>query len=79
MLSDLFNVPNVISSKCILHVLFVEVKLPHISIDIVYTRQKYTHCYTYEGVILCMSSASERRRCNVTSSLIGCAHSQNDP
>ena len=31
------------------------------------------------GVILCMCSANERRRYNVTSSLIGWAHSQNDP
>ena len=30
------------------------------------------------GVILCMRPANERRRCNVTSSLTGWAHSQND-
>ena len=31
------------------------------------------------GIILCMGSANERRRYNVTSSLIGWVHSQNDP
>ena len=30
------------------------------------------------GIILCMRSAYERRRYNVTSSLIGCAHAQNE-
>ena len=30
------------------------------------------------GNILCMRPANERRRCNVTSSLIGWAHAQND-
>ena len=34
--------------------------------------------YTYAGVILGMGSANERRRYNVTSSLIGWAHTQND-
>ena len=31
------------------------------------------------GVILCMRPANERRRYNVTSSLIGLAHTQNEP
>ena len=31
------------------------------------------------GIILCMRPANERRRYNVTSSLIGWAHIQNDP
>ena len=31
------------------------------------------------GIILCMRLANERRRYNVTSSLIGWAHTQNDP
>ena len=31
------------------------------------------------GIILCMCQANERRRYNVTSSLIGWAHTQNDP
>ena len=31
------------------------------------------------GIIFCMCPANERRRYNVTSSLIGWAHSQNDP
>ena len=30
------------------------------------------------GIILCMCQANERRRCNVTSPLVGWAHSQND-
>ena len=30
------------------------------------------------GIILCMRLANERRRYNVTSSLIGWAHTQND-
>ena len=38
-----------------------------------------TACNRYTGIILCMRPASERRRYNVTSSLIGWAHSQNDP
>ena len=35
--------------------------------------------YTYAGIILCMRPANERRRYIVTSSLIGWAHTQNDP
>ena len=31
------------------------------------------------GIILCMRPANERRRYNVTSSLIGWAHAQNKP
>ena len=31
------------------------------------------------GIILCMHPANERRRYDVTSSLIGWAHTQNDP
>ena len=31
------------------------------------------------GIILAMGSANERRRYNVTSSLIGWAHTENDP
>ena len=31
------------------------------------------------GIVLCMRSANERRRYNVTSPLIGWAHTQNDP
>ena len=34
---------------------------------------------TMPGIILCMCPANERRRYNVTSSLIGWAHTQNDP
>ena len=34
---------------------------------------------TMAGIILCMHPANERRRYNVTSSLIGWAHSQTDP
>ena len=34
---------------------------------------------TDAGIILCMRPANERRRYIVTSSLIGCAHTQNDP
>ena len=34
---------------------------------------------TGTGIILGMGSANERRRYNVTSSLIGRAHTQNDP
>ena len=34
---------------------------------------------TYSGIILCMRPANGRRRCNATSSLIGWAHTQNDP
>ena len=33
----------------------------------------------YSGIILCMGSVSERQRYIVTSSLIGWAHTQNDP
>ena len=33
----------------------------------------------YSGIILLMRPANERRRYNVTSSLIGWAHAQNDP
>ena len=36
----------------------------------------YSH---YSGIILCMSSANERRRFIVTSSLIGWAHTQTNP
>ena len=36
-------------------------------------------CMQNQGIILGMGSASERRRYNVTSSLIGCAHNRNDP
>ena len=32
----------------------------------------------HTGIILCMCPANERRHYNVTSSLIGCVHSQND-
>ena len=34
---------------------------------------------TEAGIILCTCAANERRRYNVTSSLIGWAHTQNDP
>ena len=34
--------------------------------------------YSYPGIILGMGSANERRRYNVTSSLLGLAHTQND-
>ena len=34
----------------------------------------YVCVYEYAGTILCMRSANERRRYNVTSSLIGWAH-----
>ena len=34
---------------------------------------------TYTGIILCMRPANGRRRYNVTSSLIGWAHTQKDP
>ena len=34
---------------------------------------------TFPGVILCMCPANERWRYNVTSSLIGCARTKNDP
>ena len=34
---------------------------------------------TYSGIILLMCPANERRRYNVTSSLIGWANKQNDP
>ena len=37
------------------------------------------HFNNYAGIILCMRPANERRRYNVTSSLIGWAHTQNDP
>ena len=33
----------------------------------------------YAGIILCMRQTNERRRYNVTSPLIGCAHTQNYP
>ena len=33
----------------------------------------------FSGIILCMHPANERQHCNVTSSLIGWAHAQNDP
>ena len=33
----------------------------------------------HAGIILCMRPANERRRYIVTSSLIGWAHTQNDP
>ena len=36
-------------------------------------------CAVEPGIVLCMSSANERGRYNVTSSLIGWAHIQNDP
>ena len=36
-------------------------------------------CTEYPGIILCMRPAYERRRYNITSSLIGWAHTQNDP
>ena len=32
----------------------------------------------WSGIILCMQPANERRRYNVTSSLIGWVHTQND-
>ena len=35
--------------------------------------------FRYPGIILCMRPANEGRRYNVTSSLIGRAHVQNDP
>ena len=35
--------------------------------------------HTNAGMMLCMVSAKERRRYNVTSSLIGWAHTQYDP
>ena len=35
--------------------------------------------FTYSGIILWMHPANERRCYNVTSSLIGCVHSQNNP
>ena len=34
---------------------------------------------SHPGIILCMCPANERQRYIVTSSLIGCAHTQNDP
>ena len=37
------------------------------------------HTLTYAGLILCMRPANERRRYNETSSLIGWAHTKNDP
>ena len=36
-------------------------------------------CPRYPGIILCMCQANERRRYIVTSSIIGWAHTQNDP
>ena len=39
----------------------------------------YTKFYDLIGFILCMRPANERRRYIVTSSLIGWAHTQNDP
>ena len=36
-------------------------------------------CYIYAGIILGMGAANERWRYNVTSPLIGWAHTQNDP
>ena len=45
-----------------------------------YTCRVFDGQYTYEtGIISCMHPANERRRYNVTSSLIGWAHLQNDP
>ena len=38
-----------------------------------------THVLYHTGIILCMRPVNERRRYNVTSSLIGWAHGQNDP
>ena len=37
------------------------------------------HLIWARGIILCMGSANEWRHCYVTSSLIGWAHTQNDP
>ena len=38
------------------------------------------YLYDYKpGIILCMHPANERQRYNVKSSLIGWAHTQNDP
>ena len=34
---------------------------------------------TLMGIVLCLRPANERRRYNVTSSLIGWAHARNDP
>ena len=45
------------------------------SVAMVMTR----HCIPCTGIILSMGSANERRRYNVTSSLIGWAHTQNGP
>ena len=40
---------------------------------------KYPSLLEVTGIILCMGPANERRRYNVTSSLIGWVHSQNHP
>ena len=37
------------------------------------------HVMQHPGIILCMRPANESRRYNVTSSLIGWVHAQNDP
>ena len=41
--------------------------------------QMMTRSRTSSGIILCMRPVNERWRYNVTSSLIGWAHKQNDP
>ena len=38
-----------------------------------------SQCFYNTGIILCMHPANESRRYHVTSSLIGWAHTQNDP
>ena len=54
---------------------------------LIYNENPYTWCVKSwvfilkqgPGIILCMRPTNERRRYNVTSSLIGRAHTQNDP
>ena len=44
-----------------------------------YSFYKISKSLSSSGIILCMCPANERRRYNVTSSLIGWVHVQNDP
>ena len=37
------------------------------------------HTTPHTGIVLCMGPANETWRYNVTSSLVGCVHTQNDP
>ena len=58
------------------------VRLNYLSLSEIHasgTKVLMPHVYEGTGIILCMGSAYERQRNNVTSSLIGWAHAQNNP